>query len=215
MSSPQPIGSFREWLFDRLLGSRFATMAIDDSDIDKTAKRLGVDPELLLEVRAQARVDRRARGLPSPKLRHSKPEPGAAVRRLYQYQISLPAEIEAAWRDECAFREVRGALLLRSLIHDYLSNSREPEFMSFWLLGGKCYIAGKHKRHLHEEKATIPNGAKRALSRRAVLAGTTPTTIVRSLMLEVLAGQHRHVRLVESSMMFDDERRYLAPSGHT
>ena len=213
MMSTHTVGSFREWLFERLLGSRYASSAIDDSQIDRIAKKLGVDADLLLEVRAQARIDLHARGLPTPKLRHAKPEPGAAVRRLYQYHVFLPAEVHAAWLDECKFREVKGSLLLRSIIHDYLSNSREPELMPFRQWRGKRFIISKKKRGLHEEKAAIPNGAKRALTQRARAAGTGPTTIARSLILEVLHGQHRHVRLVETGMMFDDESRYFELSG--
>jgi len=204
--------SFREWLFEKLLGTWYAKCAIADSEIDRVAKKIGVDPELLLEVRAQARIERHERGFPSPHLRHTKPAAGEAHRRLYQYHLPMAEVVRKAWTVECEFRQVTGPVLLRSLIHSYLLGTREPTPLAAWYYQGVRHPSGGPERHKHYERSTIPHGAKRALTRRAVAQGTIPMNVVRALVLEVLAGQHRQIRFVETSMMYDDESRYLVPS---
>lgn len=205
-------GNFREWLFARLKGSRFASCALPDERIDAVAKRLGVDPELLLEVRAEVRIERHERGLPSPKLQYKKrlrADPHDPHVRLYQYHLFMPEEVFAAWKEECAFRGLDGPLLLRSMIHEYLLGEREVAPLDHWVWRGKKYMMGGNKhRGKFLERSVIPHGAKRALTLRASLLGTTSAALVRALAVEALMGLHRDVALIEAARMFDDETRY-------
>ena len=214
MIRDEEAAQFRNWLVERLLGTRFSAMAIDDSRIDAVANLLGVSPELLLEARTRARLERYERGLPGSRLRHSKPGAGEAHHRLYQYNLFMPEVILKAWEEECTYRDVDGPVLLRSLIHSYLLGSREPEPREIWHWKGRSYPMGSaDERAKFRERATIPIGAKRALTVRSIRLGTQPTRIVRALVTEVLDGAHRGIPLVETAMMYDDEERYLGAAG--
>jgi hypothetical protein len=202
---------FRKWLVERLLGTRFSAMAIDDSRIDEVARLLGVSPELLLEARTRSRIERYERGQPSRRLM-SKPGAGEAHHRLYQFTLFMPEVILKAWEEECNYRDVDGPVFLRSLIHSYLLGSREPEPREAWRWKGQRFTMPASDRDRFREKATIPIGAKRALTVRAIRLGTQSTRIVRALVTEALAGGHRGIPLVETAMMYDDEERYLSGS---
>ncbi len=197
---------FRSWIGARLLGTQYATIRIDDRDIDAVAKKLGVDADLLLEVRAQAIIDLHARGLAQPISNNSKKSLDEANVRLYQYQIWFPVPVFEAWRLECDRRGAHPATFLRSLIHHYLLGRREPVPLNEWVWEGKLLRPGLKDRLA--EKAVIPHGAKRALLRRATLRGTRPTPIVRALIIGAMRGEYQSVPLVTSGMMYDDESRY-------
>jgi len=195
---------FRTWLAAKLLGSEYATIRIRDDEIDAVAKQLGVDPDLLLEVRADAIVALRARG-------HAQPISNSRKRyesdeRLYQYQIRFPGQLFPLWTAECDLRGVTGATLLRSMIHAYLLGEAEPVSAPIWSWQGKVYRERRGGGHL-EVRSVIPHGAKRALMRRAKKRGQTPTAIVRALVLDAMGGGQQ-VPLVTAGMMFDDESRY-------
>ena len=189
--------SFREWLRDRLRHTPWATIAIADERIEAVAEQLGLAPDLLVEVRAEAKLEKHARGLPP-------------ARRLYQFHLFLPAVIHRAWRDECKFRGIESGTLLRSLISDYLLGSREPMPLRHWMYQGRTYRMGDaQKRAQGLLRATIPQGARRALVYRASVVGAKPTSVARALVLEALQGLHRGIALIEAQSMYDDERRYL------
>lgn len=199
---------FRKWVGARLLGTKYATIRIDDSDIDAVAKKLGVDADLLLEVRAEAIIDLHKRGLApaisnGTKRRQSLEE---VTKRIYQYQIWFPQPIFDAWRIECARRGVHASTFLRSLIHYYLLSSREPGALRDWVWEGQLY-RGYTKGGV-DERAVIPHGAKRALMRRASIQGTRSSHIVRALILAAMRGEYQSIPLVSAGMMYDDESRY-------
>jgi hypothetical protein len=198
---------FRHWLGIRLLGTKYATVRLSDDDVDRIAKQLGVDVDLLLEVRAQARVDLHDRGLSPPLSNSNKTVRELSSKRLYQYQLWMPTVVFAAWQAECELRGVHGPTFLRSLIHEYLLGAREPHPEHYWTWQGKL-IRSYRGDGCQDERAAIPQGAKRALTVRAVGRGTRATPVVRALVLEALKGEHMGVPLVTSGMMYDDEARY-------
>lgn len=201
--------TFREWLAARLRGTRYATVQLRDDEIDAVAKRLGVDPDLLLEVRAQELVALHERGFAQP-ISNAKRRPADALRdylpRLYQLQLWMPPAIVEAWYAECERRGVHASTFLRSLIHAYLLGAREPDPVKYWRWQGKLHRAPKSEET--NAHTTIPQGARRAIGRRAAARGTKQTAIVRALVLEAMHGQHSGIPLVSSSMMYDDETRY-------
>jgi hypothetical protein len=175
---------------------------MSDADVERAAHELGLDAEFLLEVRAETRIRRNKRGF-AGQLNEK--------RMLYQYHLFMPEVVWNDWHRECAFRGVGGPILLRSLIHDYLLGDREPLPAGSWYWKGKRYEMGENKkRWKFLERAAMPHGARRALRARAERLGTMPTAVARALVIEAMSGLHRDVPLVETGMMFDDERRYLA-----
>ncbi len=210
MSGWERVYSFRSWLLERLLGTKWATLPARDDEIDALAERLGVQPELLLEARAEAKIQKSKNGL---RIAAARPDESGRFKRYYQFHLFMPPPVHKAWLEECAYRELRGPVLLRALIQEYLMGDTEPTPLSFWYWKGKRYQMGKaEQRSPFLERATITQGANRALKRRAMAIGTTPTAIARALIIEALSGEHRAVKLIEHSMMFDDERRYLRRS---
>lgn len=203
--------SFRVWLAGRLLGTKYATSRIRDDEIDAVAKRLGVDPDLLVEVRADARMAIYARGLAPPasnskKHRQRSPFATEPQRRLYQYRIWMPREISKIWEGECRLRGVHGPAVMRSLIHFYLLGAREPAPEPQWRWNGRFYALNR-KVDL-EERATLPHGAKRALMHRSQLQNVPAACVVRALILEAMRGEHRRLPPIQAAQMFDDETRY-------
>jgi hypothetical protein len=200
--------AFREWLAERLLGTKYATTEMNDDEIDGVAKKIGVDPDLLLEVRARARIERYSIGKSLPSS-----DPNSLMKRGAQINVFIPQVVFVAWKAECDFRGVDGAALVRSLIHEYLLGEREPEPMVAWLWDGKRHRMGDRAfRMQYMERPVVTHGARRALARRADRRGVPSITIIRALMLEAMTGGHRDVALVESTMMFDDETRYFQGS---
>jgi len=200
--------SFRKWLFARLLGSSFATEGISDDRIDAVAKQIGVDPDLLVEVRTEARLGQHRRGLSLAHGRFIRASPQDRHMRIYQYHLFMPGPVYRAWQEELEFRGVPGTVLLRSLLHDYLQSRRDVGALASWIWDGNTYKLGKLTRKDFEQRTVIPHGAKRALARRAAAAGTTSTAITRALVLEALRGLHRDILLVDPGAMYDDENRY-------
>lgn len=196
---------FRAWLARRLLGTSYATIRIADSEIDGIAKRLGIDPDLLLEVRAKALLDLHERGLARP-LSNRHEARAQAERALYQLKVWTPRDVRDAWNEECVRRGVQGPTLLRSVIHAYLLGGREPDPAPSWVLRGRLVPDDRSTKL--DERAVISHGAKHALMRRAAVRNTKSMRIVRALMMEVLRGEHMGVPLVSAGMMFEDETRY-------
>jgi len=198
---------FRAWIGARLLGTQYATIRVDDSDIDAVAKKLGVDADLLLEVRAQAIIDLHDRGLAQP-ISNTKARLALdqVSQRLYQYQMWFPPEVFEVWRLECGRRGVHPPTFIRSLIHHYLLGTREPSPLQDWSWEGTLYRGYRSGRV--SERAAIPHGAKRALIRRSTLLGTRSTHVVRALILGAMRGDYQSLPLVTSGMMYDDESRY-------
>lgn len=210
MISKERQNGFRAWLAERLLGTKYATGPLADHQIDAAAKKLGVDPDLLVEVRAEARIALHSKGFAPPisnrRSKQRKTISGETQRRLYQYRMWLPRGVAKVWEAECQLRGVRGPALLRSLVHFYLLGAREPAPEPTWRWEGRIYPFNREKDL--EERATLPHGAKRALMQRANLQNVPASAVVRALMLEAMKGEHRRLPPMQAAQMFDDESRY-------
>jgi len=200
-----PPQNFREWLAARLLGTKYATVRMSDDRVDVVAKQLGVDVDLLLEVRAQARLALHDRGLSPARSNAGGTQHG--IERLYQFQMWMPPEIHATWMAECALRGAHPPTLLRSLIHDYLMGSREPAPVRHWSWKGR-HVSAYTKGSSVNEHTVITLGARRALMRRSRARGAQAANVVRALVLEAMAGEHRDIPQLTAAMMYDDETRY-------
>lgn len=211
-----PHATFRKWLIDRLLGTSYvAAFKNEPEEVQRTAYRLGIRTDVLLEAREQACLIRDAEGLQRPMGRK---RAGSAH---YQYTINMPRYLNELWKAECDRRGIKGSALLRSMIHAYLRGSWEPEHLcEQWVYHGIIYpdarteAAYREKRrcNAYRERTLIPNGAKRALGRRSWRLGFAPTSLVRALIVHVLEGKWGGpgtFPIVDSAAMFDDETRYF------
>ena len=207
--------SFRLRVVEMLLATPAARDPIPDDRIDEVAKRLGVDPDTLLEARIQYRVQRRREGLQIPMGQKR------AGTRHYQLKCAMPEPIFKAWKAEAEVRGIESSALMRSLVHGYLLGSYEPaNVIRGWRWRGKRYFSEertyerKHKKgYPYRERSLITMGAQRALKIRAERRGTTALAITRALVLECIDGKHAGIKIVDAQTMYDDVTRYRTEPG--
>ncbi len=206
---------FRDRIVELVIASKYVRDLIPDDKIDAVAKKIGVDPEVLVEARMRFRVQKKLDGYQVPLGRKRR------GTRHYQFKLAMPAPLYRIWRDEADFRGIEPSALLRSLIHAYLLGSYEPkQVLRYWVYEGKTWITSERawekknkKGFASRERALITLGAMRALRVRAHRRGHVPTAVVRALVIEVLDGKHRSMTIVDAQSMYDDETRYRTEPG--
>lgn len=196
--------AFRDWLIDRLRGTRWATEPLSPARARKVAKVLGVQYDLLMEVRADTLIARAREGF----------RPGGRQEeRTTKIKISYPAEIKAEFEEYCESRALTPSSLMRSVLHAYLRGSYEPlqSRSHTWIWKGKAYRFKATYNYKHCTQLRVPHGAKRALQIRARGLGTTPHAIMRALVLETMEGKfgQADLQIVDTLAMYDDETKYF------
>lgn len=195
--------NFRKQTIERLCATAYVSMDIADSRLDEIAERIGVQPDVLVEARVRHRIGAKALG----RSRFTERE---------RVALSMPEVVWNAWLLEVEDRGVERETLLRSVIHAYLLSSYEPpEVIWGWRFDGKLLHTNHRNWEIKNKKrwpwmqtAKMPPGAMRALELRGKARGSGATAIARALVLEIMAGRWRDVRLVDQRVMSDDERQY-------
>jgi hypothetical protein len=207
---------FRERLIELVIATRYARDPIKDENIDRIAKSIGLDPDLLLEARVRYRIQRRRDGFQIPMGRKR------CGTRHYQIKCDMPEQVYRDWKHEAARRGVDSAALMRSIMHAYLLGSYEPgPLLRRWQYKGQDLTIPKKQwestkgkgAYPYKERSLVTWGSMRALRLRAERLGHRPTAIMRALILEILDGKFPHVRLIDAQSMFDDETRYRIEPG--
>lgn len=204
--------SFRNWLIDRVMTTTYVRyVRLSDEKIAKFAKKLGVQTDVLVEARVRYVDECLSSGM--------QPAMGIKVRgsRHYQIKVPMPEPVFVAWKDYAERRGVDSQALLRSVLHHYLLGSAEPEhLLQRWVWKGRTLQVDERaweKEHKggypFRERALITNGARRALKRRAERKGASVAALMRGMVLDVLAGKHPRVKIIDARTMYDDEERYL------
>jgi len=205
----QGVRQFRRWLVDRLKESSWPTTR---EPIEEVARQLGLQPDVLLQATAELAAAREQAGrgvrpaaglLPTP--RRDQPI----------IEMSVPKEIAAEWRGFCEARDLESNMLFRSLLHTYLSGSREPAWIQKrWKYRGATYKmhgTRRGKRWPHRIRSVVSQGALRALRRRAQRLGARPAAVLRGLVIDLLEGRFGYVKMTDVSAMWDDPNRYWNP----
>jgi hypothetical protein len=188
--------------------------SVSDDGLDSLARAMGVQPDVLLEARVEALMERVRGGRVAPMGMKK------AGSQHYQFELLMPEEVFQAWKHEAMRRGIDGSALLRSLIHAYLLGTWQPsEVPKKWVWRGRGYTVspGTWKkahgsRYPFRERALVPPGAQRAMVRRARELGTTPSAIVRALVIAAIDGVWAtpgSIAIVDCTAMYDDENRYL------
>jgi len=190
----------------RLLTSAHAVRSIPEDKLAAVAKEIGVDVDLLAEVRAQAKI-RKVSG------KHAVAK-FVTTGRYHDLELVFPDVHWGLWIKECKTRNVEPATLLRSLIHDLLLKGRllrPEELHARWDWNGVRHSLPKAGKNYWKNRQVvgITPGAHRALIHHARAHNCSVTTLVRTLIMETLKGRHRSVRLVQRKHLYDDELRYL------
>lgn len=177
-----------------------------DETVEELAARLWLHPEALRQ--AQAMIDaRQARvGRLTKHILHARPR--------VRIDITAPPKIVEVVHQYCQGRQLTSSTLIRSLVHKMLLEPRNPPLTDQWIWEGKVFhVLGVKTRKsglIRPLKTDITPGASRALASRAIEANTTPTALVRGLLMEVLTNRvNRYEILTRVNQMWDDENRYI------
>jgi hypothetical protein len=171
-----------------------------DAELKKIAKRIGVQVDVLLEARVNA------------KLQLARAGRDYGVTTSVLLQLDFAREPWEMWQKHCESWGVTGSLLLRSLVHLYLQGNYEPplNFSTGWLWqdrqlpvvrGGRC-----------REKTHVTRAALDVLRHRASLRGDSIAGLLRALVVENMKGSFGRpglIQLVEVRHMFGDRSRYV------
>lgn len=192
---------FRMWLRSRVLDSslpKVLCVAIHENRIEDVAERLGIHPSLAREVGEEyaRRVVAAGRPLPTGPKTSEHPYP--------QLDIRVPAQVEKAWCELADRLHMTRTAAIRTLLHEYLKSDSDPVSDGRWMVAGHL-VSGKIARSF---KVAVTQGARSALGVRAERLGIPPTRLMRTLMVEAMAGRRRIGPPVSREAMFEDPTRY-------
>ncbi len=188
--------TFRQWLLEQLKLSRWSVASQETPAI--AAKRLGVQEDLL-----RAAMAERAAG---KKLHTS--------RQLAEQQklvMNMPVEVGRDWAEYCKLLHVTGGMMLRSILQHFLVHPEITPAMKSprWFYRKRYYVNKIETRVRAESK--ISRGAMQALDCRAKELRVRPSRILRGLVIDLLEGRMKQVKLVLAGDMWGDRKRYLHP----
>lgn len=192
--------SFRRWLVAQVEATSFARDRIEsDQKLQKLAKRLGVQVDVLLEARVNEKMRLAGVGL-------STGYPGMGL------ELDFAKEPWEAWQRHLAAWGVTGSTLMRSLVHLYLQGNYEPplNLSRSWLWDNRQLPV--ERGGVCREKTRVTHAAKAALSQRAALRGESVAGVLRALVVENMKGKFGKrglIQLVEVRHMFGDRDRYM------
>lgn len=213
MTAPrEDVARFRRWLIHKLKRSRWA--ARRDESVEQTAKRIGVQPDVLREAQAELDAERQAEGKQPLILGTGRVRRGPRK----QVFVDMPQSIFEDYRQYCAIRGLPGAVVLRSVVHTLLSGPENPRWTGRgWFYRGQPVRMGNYAEVAAAHggawpwnvKADVSDGAYRALIQRAEHLGCTYTALLRGALIELLEGRLTRLLIVTSSAsMWADETRY-------
>lgn len=199
--------TFRAWLVRQLQVVRWSSP--DGEPIAETAKTLGVRVDVLEEAIAARALTNIARG---------KPRRALGKRALHRFdyaliRLTMPAVVREDWMRYCEALRVSPAIVLRSLIHQFLLTGNRPSTMTAaWHYRGAVHSLSRAVRSVSPNSPTrITRGAQQVLDEYADLWGVRPSAIVRGLVIDMLEGRTRALQIVSYSELWGDPARYKRP----
>jgi len=167
------------------------------------AQELGLTPEILEQAAARAQEQRR---------QHGRQEHYGVKRKdnqhdLPQIDIRVRPSVRRHWDDYCRSRHIDPTTAVRSLVHEYLLDDKEPAWRDRkrWVIEGKYYAVGPRRGRL---RPLVTRGAAAALRNRTEALGVSLETLVRGLMCEAMAGRRLIRNAVAVGGMYNDPKRY-------
>lgn len=186
-----PEEAFRKWLVRRVKLSRWVTL-VRETDEDLAA-RIGIQPDVLRDARAELRQDQAARGLPQREVGGRRT---FAPGELQEFFMNVPPAVKADVTAFCALRSVTNGTLLRSVVNLALTDRTKPEKIRNWTYRG---VREPYSRKWPGILTTLPQGTLRALQDVANSRKTRPTAILRSILIDLLEGRVQRLKLVPTA----------------
>jgi len=201
---------FRRWLIEKVKRSRWVTYPTDS--LEAVARRVGVQPDVLVQAQAELSAERRSAGQRAVVLGTGKTVHG----RRKQIDLDLPKALNDDWLAYCRARDLSSSVVLRSIIHTLLSGPENPGWTGrSWWYRGKTHRLSNFKEVAakgwwpYNAKTDVTPGAFRALVLRAQRLRCTYTGLVRGAIIDLLEGRTKRLNVVTvASEMWEDENRY-------
>lgn len=179
------------------------------ASVAETAKALGVRADVLEEaIRGRALTNQR-RGKPARSI-------GKRTMNRFDYalvRVTMPPPIYKDWSEYCQTLRVKPAAVLRSLIHEFLLTGNKPTTMTHeWRYRGSVYqLESRFKRSVPSAPTRITLGAQQVLDEYADHWSVKATAIMRGLVVDLLEGRTRAMKIVAFPELWGDPARYKRP----
>lgn len=195
-----PATEFRNWLIVQLQRTRWVRLK---EPPERTAERLGVTLEVLLEARRQ-HAENVERGELGYKL----------LAESVEVTIKAPQKVFAVWTELCKDMRLEGGAVLRTLIHQLLLARENPPQVQLneWQILGRSYSikSDPSKAWPWRMRTFVSRGAKSALRIRAARARVTETALVRAQIILFLEGKYRKMpHVVTPEQMHSTAEKYF------
>lgn len=200
--------TFRAWLVRQIQVLRWSSPA--GESVADTAKALGVRKDVLEEAIAARELANQQAGKPRRAL-------GKRALNRSDYalvRVTMPAPVHADWKRYCETLGVKGSAILRSLIHAFLLTGAKPtSLVSEWRYRGAVYkLESSVTRLLTPSAPTrVTRGAQRVLDEWAAHWCVRSAAIVRGLVVDLLEGRTRALKIVAYPELWGDPARYTWP----
>ncbi len=188
--------TFREWLVEQLKLSRWSVVSTET--VADAARRLGVQEDVL-----QQAINERTSG----KRLHARRE--LAEQRTLK--LWVPEEIDRDFDAYCKILGVTSAIFFRSIAQSYLLNPVTTPAMltGTWIYRNKRYLC--HAKTRTRLLARVSRGALLAIDHRAQQLSIPTAWLLKGLVIDVLEGRMRQIKIVLATDMWGDPKRYLNP----
>lgn len=200
--------SFRGWLVKQLQIARWSAPA--GLPLPAVAQKLGVTLDVLEEALAAREAALKASGRP---LMHR----GKRTRFRSDYaelKVTMPTVVYRAWQEILGTFKISSSALLRSLVHAFLLHPHRPErAQQAWHYQGQVYhLIGRSAITRRESACTrVTRGAQIALDHHADAWSIPASAIMRGLVVDVLEGRKKRLKIVGYPELWGDPDRYLHP----
>ncbi len=167
--------NLREQIIGIVASSGFAKLDMSPERLERTARAIGVCTDVLMEAQL--------RRMEMPSGKHDRKVTMKDAAAL------MPASVKEMWREFCGKRNAKGAVMIRTIIHFYLTSTYEPEVKSqHWIVHGKHYQSRPEDKGIYEKYVLTP-GAYQALVLRANARNIKVAVMVRALITEAMEGK--------------------------
>lgn len=198
--------TFREWLINKVMLSKWVTYL---GDTDETlSARLGIRVDVLLEARARLHAELKRKGLKMRELGSQR----EYMRQEADYGVffvQLPKAVHDDLMVVVNARNQSSSSVLRSLIYAILTQPGVPSrIMRQWEYRGQVHRDERVREKRRQMRTKVSRGADQALLQMARNANVTPTTLVRSAIIDLLEGRLRKLAVITLAAMPHDYRKY-------
>lgn len=197
-----PSLNFRRWLIDQIKLTQWPRRR--DQSPAELAQSLGVQLEVLQIAMTELRAEEVARGrLPVTMVRQQDEVVLAAL------DVTMPEAVWKDWSAYCERRQIAPAVVLRSLVHGFLSQHENPSWVAaYWRYRGQILHIRKTKTWPWKAFTRVPRGVEIAITRRAKAIGTTRAALLRGMIIDLLEGRTTRIPLIAARAMWNDPSRY-------